>query len=150
MTNKANIRFPAVDRDATSAGMANDRPVNAKDDALTARLLAVHGTNEARQRTCRVLGRGIYKRFRTESQSHRILSVTCDWPADDFCTALVEVEYGAYCCKSWSCLLVKACGLLRDPRPFEWVELDHGDATMLRRALTRVETVDQGDHASHS
>jgi hypothetical protein len=150
VTNKANIRFPAVERDGTGADRSNDRPARANDDTLTARLLAVHGTNEARQRTCRVLGRGIHKRFKTEVQSHRILSVTCSWTADDFCTALVEVEYGAYCCKSWSWLLVKACGLLRDPRPFEWVELDHEDATVLRRALTRMETVQLVDDTSHS
>jgi hypothetical protein len=141
VTNKAIIRFPVAESDL---GAVVD------DDGLTAKLLAVHGTNDARQRTCRVLGRGLARRFRAEPFTYRILSVACSWASDEFCTALVEVEYGDACCKSWTWLLVKACGLDGVPHPFEWVEMDHEDATLLRRALTRMATIEQGDEAPHS
>lgn len=123
---------------------------SAADDPYSRRLLAAYGTNERRQRTCRILGRGLYDRLSSEVLAHEVTKITCDFPAGDewqdwFCTALVELEYGAYCCKSWSWLLVKADGRPDAERPFECVELGGDDVRLLERALRRM-TVIEAEH----
>lgn len=117
------------------------------DDPFSARLLAAYGTNEARQRTCRVLGRGLFERQAQEVMAHRVTAITCDFPSgeawqDHFCTAVVEVEYGSYCCKSWGWLLIKADGHPDARLPFECVEVGSEDPRLLEHILRRIAVID--------
>ncbi len=118
-----------------------------EDDPFSARLLAAYGTNEARRRTCRALGRGLAERQAKEILAHRVTAITCHFPSgepslDHACTAVVEIEYGAYCCKSWGWLLVKASGHPSARRPFQCVEVDGDDSRPLEHVLRRVAAID--------
>jgi len=116
------------------------QPAAAPDDGLTTQLLAAYGTNEARQRTCRLIGRGVTKRLDTPL-AVSIKTITCRWFDDDGCTALVEIERGGACCVSVSWLLATASALEGDPEPFECVELGDDDAPLLAHAMTRMKSV---------